>query len=61
MISVIVSPNLYIFSLGISIIITKREKKKRELITKEEYEKLNNKPKMFDYYTFDLYPEKKRK
>ena len=34
-------------------------KKKRELITKEEYEKLNNKPKMFDYYTFDLYPEKR--
>jgi hypothetical protein len=33
-------------------------KKKKELITKEEYEKLNNKPKMFDYYTFDLYPEK---
>jgi hypothetical protein len=33
-------------------------KKKNELITKEEYEKLNNKPKMFDYYTFDLYPEK---
>jgi hypothetical protein len=33
-------------------------KKRKELITKEEYEKLNNKPKMFDYYTFDLYPEK---
>ena len=33
-------------------------KKKKELITKEEYEKLSNKPKMFDYYTFDLYPEK---
>jgi len=34
-------------------------KKKRELITKEEYEKQSNKPKMFDYYTFDLYPEKR--
>ena len=36
-------------------------KRKKELITKEEYEKLNNKPKMFDYYTFDLYPEKTEK
>jgi len=36
-------------------------KRKKELITKEEYEKLNNKPKMFDYYTFDLYPEKSEK
>ena len=33
-------------------------KKRKELITKEEYEKLSNRPKMFDYYTYDLYPEK---
>ena len=28
------------------------------LLIKEEYEKLNNKLKLFDYYIYDLYPEK---
>ena len=33
-------------------------KNKKELITKEEYEKEIKRLKMYDYYTFDLYPEK---
>ena len=32
-------------------------KNKKELITKEEYEKEIKRLKMYDYYTFDLYPE----
>ena len=32
-------------------------KNKKKLITKEEYEKEIKKLKMYDYYTFDLYPE----
>ena len=31
-------------------------KNKKELITKEEYENLIKRLKMYDYYTFDLYP-----
>ena len=33
-------------------------KNKKELITKEEYEKQIKRAKLYDYYTFDLYPEK---
>ena len=32
-------------------------KNKKELITKEEYENQRKRLKMYDYYTFDLYPE----
>ena len=32
-------------------------KNKKELITKEDYEKQVKRLKMYDYYTFDLYPE----
>ena len=32
-------------------------KNKKELITKEEYEKQIKRLRMYDYYTFDLYPE----
>ena len=35
-------------------------KNKKELITKEEYENLIKRLKMYDYYTFDLYPEQKK-
>ena len=35
-------------------------KNKKELITKEEYEKQIKKLKMYDYYTFDLYPEENK-
>ena len=33
-------------------------KAKKELITKEEYEKQIKRAKLYDYYTLDLYPEK---
>ena len=33
-------------------------KNKNELLTKEEYEKQIKRAKLYDYYTFDLYPEK---
>ena len=33
-------------------------KNKKELITKEEYEKQIKRAKLYDYYTFDLYPYK---
>ena len=33
-------------------------KNKKELITKEEYEKQIKRAKLYDYYTFDLYPNK---
>jgi hypothetical protein len=36
-------------------------KNKKELITKEEYEKQIKRAKLYDYYTFDLYPEKYKK
>ena len=36
-------------------------KNRKELITKEEYEKEIKKQKIYDYYTFDLYPEKYKK
>ena len=36
-------------------------KNRKELITKEEYEKEIKKKKIYDYYTFDLYPEKYKK
>ena len=35
-------------------------KNKKELITKEEYESLIKRLKMYDYYTFDLYPEQNK-
>ena len=34
-------------------------KGKKELITKEEYEKKIKRQRIYDYYTFDLYPENK--
>ncbi len=36
-------------------------KNKKELITKEDYEKQVKRLKMYDYYTFDLYPENNTK
>ena len=38
-----------------------KTKNKKELITKEEYEKQIKKTKLYDYYTFDLYPDNKYK
>ena len=35
-------------------------KNKKQLITKEEYEKEIKRLRMYDYYTFDLYPEKNK-
>ena len=37
-----------------------KTKNKKELLTKEEYEKQIKRTKLYDYYTFDLYPEKNK-
>ena len=37
-----------------------KTKNKKELITKEEHEKQIKRAKLYDYYTFDLYPEKSK-
>ena len=45
------------FQLGYIYNYYPKVKNRKELITKEEYEKRIKRLKMYDYYTFDLYPE----
>ena len=49
------------FQLGYIYNYIPKVKNKKELITKEDYEKQVKRLKMYDYYTFDLYPENNNK